>query len=85
VPGRMAIIVHIDGLFTVGGGIREFIMGCCGALGFRRLDWSSPALHRRGIVVLTTVGAVEGGAGAAAGDSLGVATLGAGGVLAFVS
>jgi len=48
----------------------------------RRRDWSSPALFVEGIVVITTVGAVGGGRGVAVGDSLGVASLGTGGVLA---
>ena len=50
----------------------------------RRGDWSSPAFLVEGIVVVARVGAVGGGRGAAVGDGLGVAALGAGGVLASV-
>jgi len=56
-----------------------------GGLGLRRGDWSSPAFPEEGIVVVTAVWAVGGGGGAAAGESLGVATLPACGVLASVS
>ena len=48
----------------------------------RRRDWSSPAFRRKGILFITTVGALGGGGGTAAGDGLGIAALGAGGVLA---
>jgi len=50
----------------------------------RRGDWSSPAFFVEGIMVIATVGAVGGGRGAAVGDGFGVATFGAGGVLATV-
>ena len=56
-----------------------------GALGLRGGDWSSPAFPGEGIVVVTVVRAVGAGGGAAARDCLGVAALGAGGVLASVS
>jgi len=48
-------------------------------------DWSSPAFSGEGIVVVTTVGAVGGGAGAAARDGLAVAAFGECGVLPSVS
>ena len=50
----------------------------------RRGDWSSPAFLIEGIVVVATIGAVGGGCGATVGDGLGVASLGAGGILAPV-
>jgi len=51
----------------------------------RRRDWSSPAFSVEGIVVVTTGGAVGGGVEAAIRDGTGVASLGAGGVLASIS
>jgi len=55
-----------------------------GAPRLRRVDWFSPVFSGEGIVVVTAIRAVGRGGGAAAGDRFGVATLGAGGVLASV-
>jgi len=48
-------------------------------------DWSGPAFFEEGIKVVTPVGAKGGRGGAATGDGLGVAALGACGVLIYVS
>jgi len=81
----VAIIAHIHGFRTGGGGIGLFFVGRWRGLGLRRRDWASPALPGEGSVVVTTVGAMGGGGGAATGDGLGVAAIGAGGVLASMS
>jgi len=80
-----AIIAHILGFLTVGGGVGSFFVGRWGGLRLKSGDWSSPAFPGEGIVVVTTVGAVGAGGEASAGDSLGVTALGVCGVLAFVS
>jgi len=57
----------------------------CVGPGLRRRDWSCPVFPGEGIMVGTTVRAVGGGCGTAAGDGLGVAALGPCGLLAFVN
>ena len=81
----MAIVAHIHGFFTVGGGFSCFVVRRWRGLGLRREDWSSPAFSIEGIVVVTTVSEVGGGGGRTVGDGLGVTAFGAAGALASLS
>ena len=82
---QAAIASHIHVFSNMRGGVGEVVFVRWASVGSRRRDWSSPSFPIESLMVITIVRAVVWEGWAAPGDSLRVASLGSGGVLASVS